>query len=73
MTHRDAGREFARPRFLSTGSSGTQRPGGDATAPVLERVSASRVKRAHRAVFSRFALSLHAVIRQRGTDGEVPA
>ncbi|WP_417770528.1 hypothetical protein [Stappia sp.] len=73
MTHRIAGRAFARPRSLSTGSSGTQCPRDDATAPVLERVSAFHVKRAHRAVFSRFALSLHAVIRQRGTDGEVPA
>ena len=91
MTHRDAGRGFARPRSMST-ACGPAAGGGDqgaavaagcrASAPSLSALfpfasfrsvparSTPHVRRAHRAVFARFALSLRAAIRRRaGKEG----
>ena len=65
MTHRvGASADVRVPGFQTSGSQ--------MSAPEAIRC-APHVKRAHRAVFSRFALSLHAVIRQRGAASEVSA
>lgn len=94
MTHRDAGRGFARPRSMSTGCCPATGGGGRGAAIAAEcrpsapsssalfpsasfrsapGQSAPHVKRAHRAVFARFALSLRIAIRRRAGKEGVPA
>lgn len=76
MTHRDAGRDLARPRSIppehrkAAGCGGWEAAVSAAVRRTVPHLSAPHVKRAHRAVFARFALSLRAAIRRRaGKEG----
>jgi hypothetical protein len=71
MTHRDARRGFARPRSRPGGCRPATSSGGAHSGPPSR--CAPHVKRAHRAVFARFALSLKAAIRRRDDGSGVPA